>query len=119
MEQSQIHNGLEKQEIRDFLVSEFYKLASERLVMIYPDYVPTKSNIGNRVLLVEAELLYWNQVHANVKKTAALEEIYKLCGYQRFEIIIGNTNDEGVQEFIFLGTQEERDNLTLILDPKI
>lgn len=96
MENKDIHNGLDKKEIRDFLAKMRIKEGSSC------NYMPLEV-----ISTLEKQIIHNQEVILNIKAYSAINELIKSCGWNTFDVSNDISKYDPKTYFEFIGTDEE------------
>lgn len=110
MKNTDIHNGLERKEIRDFLSMTQVELWTKRInnKKRTIEYKGQEFAMEWGILDAEAQLEY-DQENLNIlKNTKSIIDLIAVCGWQEFDVSDETKNDTGHTLCMhFIGTQKE------------
>jgi hypothetical protein len=114
MKNSEIHNGLERCEIRNFLAKSLID-ATVRSNNNRPQNVPYDEKRGLECLILNAELQieYWKRYVEIHKQIQAIEQLIYLSNWQEFDVSDETGKDNPGGWMSFIGTKEEYNNLLI------
>ena len=111
MKNSEIHNGLENQVIRDFLAMSMVKTFEEEMnnKKIYPPY---SNDFEYHIRVCENEIEFHKKRLSILKQRVAIINLIKAQGWDEFDVSDETTNDSGYTlQMLFIGTKEEFNRL--------
>ena len=111
MKNSEIHNGLENQVIRDFLAMSMVKTFEEEMnnKKIYPPY---SNDFEYHIRDCENEIEFHKKRLSILKQKAGIINLIKAQGWDEFDVSDETTNDSGYTlKMNFIGTEEEFNHL--------
>ena len=112
MKSTEIHEGLENKEIRDFLSMTFVKSFEESTKSKMKDIDGNLKGIDLRIAVVERDLAAINNELTGLKEMKAVQIIVEKQGWQEFDVSDETFNDTGYKMWMnFIGTQKEYDKL--------
>jgi len=119
MKNSEIHNGLEKKEIRDFLSLQLVK-AHEELCMNNENRKPSlyrEDAFEQAIVMTERELERLTK-HLEVLKTQkSIATLIKNQGWEEFDVSDETTKDLPYRlKMNFIGTEKEHEYLLLLIN---
>lgn len=114
MKSTEIHNGLDKKEIRDFLAISLVEL-NQKSIDNQRKTVPHNSNLSPidwRIKDCELKIEYNDNEVKILKQQAAVIKIMEMNGWQEYDVSDETINDTEYTYYrSFIGTQHEYDNL--------
>lgn len=113
MKNSEIHNGLEKKEIRDFLSLALVKSMEDQFKNSKSDYVPYNDDpFEYSIQLSEGQIKFHMKCIEIYKTLQAASQLIKMNGWEEFDVSDDTENDSSHQlKLSFIGTKEEYDFL--------
>jgi len=112
MKNSEIHNGLERGEIRNFLAKSLID-ATVRSNNNRPSSVPYDEKRGLECLILngEVQIEYWKKYVEIMKQIQAIEQLIYLSNWQEFDVSDETIKDNPGGWMSFIGTEKEYNNL--------
>ena len=121
MKSSEIHNGLDKKEIRDFLSIAVVKNFESEIGHKKPIIPYREGNSFEWAIKdTENEIIYYQRKLECLKERQAIAKMIKMNNWNEFNVSEETINDTGYKLHMnFLGTQSEYDNLINTLKKKV
>ena len=117
MKNSEIHKGLDKKEIRDFLSLSLVKLMEEQINISKSNIIIPRSDdtYGYSIELAKRDIEYHSNLLQIYKNIQAIIQIAKMNGWEEFDVSDITTKDivNHKLKMNFIGTKKEYDFLLL------
>ena len=115
MKNSEIHNGLNMKEIRDFLSLALVKTMEDQFKNSKSDYVPHNDDpFEYSIQLSEMQIKFHMKSIEICKTLQAASQLIKMNGWEEFDVSDETQNDSSHKlSLSFIGTKEEYDFLLL------
>jgi hypothetical protein len=115
MKNSEIHKGLEKKEIRDFLSLTLVRYMEEQFKNSNLDYVPHNDDpFEYSIQRSERDIKFHMKQIEICKGLQAASQLIKMNGWEEFDVSDETVNDSTHQlKLSFIGTKKEYDFLLL------